>query len=75
MHPGGNRVYSGDPGDEQPRSEAERVANWRLETLLESGYPVELAERLAGDHTVDLHSAVDLLQAGCPAETAAAILV
>lgn len=56
-------------------TEAERVVAWRLRTLLESGYPVELAETIADSVEVDLHRAVDLVASGCSPETAARILL
>ncbi len=38
------------------------VEGWRLRTLLEAGYPLKDAERLARDKDIDLHRAVDLAQ-------------
>jgi hypothetical protein len=55
-------------------SEPARVESWRLHILLEAGYPVHLAERLAGSE-VDLHNAVELLTRGCDPPTAAEILL
>jgi hypothetical protein len=55
-------------------NEPSRVESWRLHVLLEAGYPVPLAERLAGSE-VDLHSAVELLRRGCEPATAAEILL
>jgi hypothetical protein len=61
---------------EAPRNENEpaRVESWRLHILLEAGYPVHLAERLAGSE-VDLHHAVELVTRGCDPVTAAEILL
>ena len=59
---------------EQPQSEREKVESWRLHVLIEAGYPLPLAERLAGSG-VDLHTAVELLERGCRAEIAAEILL
>jgi hypothetical protein len=56
-------------------TEAEKVEAWRLETLLEAGCPVAIAEQLAHAGDVDLHQAADLLAHGCPAELAAEILL
>lgn len=56
-------------------SEAEKVEAWRLHELLRAGYPVALAEKLAADHQVDLHQALELPQAGCPYRLAAEILL
>lgn len=55
-------------------SERSKVESWRLHVLMEAGYPLPLAERLAGSE-VDLHHAVELLEAGCSPETAAEILL
>ena len=42
--------------------------------LIEAGFPLPLAERIAGS-SVDLHRAVELLGQGCSPETAAEILL
>ena len=42
--------------------------------LLQAGYPLRLAERLAKSRA-DLHTAVDILDRGCTPHTAARILV
>jgi hypothetical protein len=55
-------------------NEPARVESWRLHILLEAGYPVHLAERLAGSE-VDLHNAVEMLKRGCDPTTAAEILL
>lgn len=55
-------------------NEPAKVESWRLHTLLEAGYPVHLAERLAASE-VDLHVAVELLRQGCEPATAAEILL
>jgi hypothetical protein len=56
------------------RDERAKVESWRLHVLIEAGYPVALAERLAHSE-VDLHRAVELLESGCRPETAAEILL
>jgi hypothetical protein len=56
------------------QSDREKVASWRLHQLMEAGYPVYLAERLAQSN-VDLHRAVELLRRGCDARVAAEILL
>jgi len=58
----------------EPQTERAKVESWRLHVLIEAGYPLPLAERLAGSEA-DLHIAVDLVSAGCRAETAAEILL
>ena len=55
-------------------NEPARVESWRLPVLLEAGYPVHLAERLAASE-VDLHDAVALVKSGCDHTTAAEILL
>jgi len=55
-------------------SERSKVESWRLHVLMEAGYPLPLAERIAGSEA-DLHRAVELLTAGCMPETAAEILL
>jgi hypothetical protein len=57
-----------------PESEHEKVVSWRLHVLVEAGYPSDLAQRLARSEA-DLHSAVELVLAGCTHETAADILL
>jgi hypothetical protein len=59
---------------EPGQDERAKVHGWRLHVLLEAGYPVEVAERLA-DSEVDLHSAVGLVEQGCSPDVAAAILL
>jgi class 3 adenylate cyclase len=59
---------------EHHQSEREKIAGWRLHVLVEAGYPVHLAERLAHSE-VDLHRAVDLVHQGCDATVAAEILL
>jgi len=58
----------------QPQGEANAVATWRLEVLLEAGYQVDLAERIAASDA-DLHLAVALVGEGCPPRLAAEILL
>ena len=59
---------------ENPQSEREKVESWRLHVLIEAGYPLPLAEKLA-DSEADLHAAVELVGSGCGHETAARILL
>jgi len=51
-----------------------KVESWRLHVLVEAGYPVPLAERVAHSNA-DLHQAVGLVRAGCAPELAAEILI
>jgi hypothetical protein len=54
--------------------EQSKVESWRLHVLMEAGYPLHLAERLAATE-IDLHRAVELLRQGCEPTTAAEILL
>jgi hypothetical protein len=56
------------------QSERAKVESWRLHVLIEAGFPLPLAERIAGSEA-DLHRAVALLRSGCSPETAAEILL
>jgi hypothetical protein len=55
-------------------SERSKVESWRLHVLIEAGYPLGLAERLAASEA-DLHVAVELVANGCAHATAADILL
>ena len=55
-------------------SETSKVEGWRLHVLMEAGYPLPLAEKLAGSEA-DLHRAVELVGLGCAPETAVEILL
>ncbi len=56
-------------------SERAKVESWRLHVLIEAGYPLPLAEKLAAALDADLHEAVALLAKGCDHRTAAEILL
>jgi hypothetical protein len=56
------------------QDERSKVESWRLHILIEAGYPLGLAERLAVSEA-DLHTAVELVVQGCTPETAAEILL
>ena len=59
---------------EHDGNERSKVESWRLHVLMEAGYPLPLAEKLAGSEA-DLHRAVELVAIGCTPETAAEILL
>jgi hypothetical protein len=61
--------------DLQVETEGERIERWRAEELERAGYAALDAAELAGRPDVDLHLAVELLQRGCPTETALRILL
>jgi hypothetical protein len=54
--------------------ERSKVESWRLHVLIEAGYPLPLAERLAASEA-DLHMACEIVNLGCAPETAAEILL
>ena len=54
--------------------ERSKVESWRLHILIEAGYPLSLAERLAVSEA-DLHLACEMLGYGCKPETASEILL
>ena len=55
--------------------EPDAVFEWRLEALLRAGYPRAQARLLAAAPQIDLREAERLLAQGCPASTAAKILL
>ena len=59
---------------EHDQSEREKVAGWRLHVLIEAGYPLPIAEKLALSDA-DLHTAVELVGQGCAPRIAAEILL
>ena len=59
---------------EPDRGESSKVESWRLHVLMEAGYPLPLAERMAHSEA-DLHTAVELVRKGCEPKTAAEILL
>ena len=58
----------------ETHDERVKVESWRLHVLMEAGYPIPLAERVAHS-SADLHRAVALVRAGCTPELAAEILI
>jgi hypothetical protein len=50
------------------------VVGWRREQLVESGFPLPLAARLAEDAHYDLHALIELVERGCPPDLAARIM-
>jgi hypothetical protein len=61
--------------EEQDQDERGKVESWRLHVLIEAGYPLPLAERVA-QSGADLHEAVELVgRRGCSPEIATQILL
>lgn len=56
-------------------TELDRVEHWRAEELVRAGYDPSDAVALAARHDIDLHLAVELVEQGCPYETAIEILI
>ena len=52
-----------------------RVLVWRFNQLCRSGFELELATTIATRLDVDLHAAINLVERGCPPETAGRILL
>jgi hypothetical protein len=60
---------------EPDHDERGKVESWRLHVLLDAGYPLPIAERLAQSEA-DLHAAVELIvRRGCTPDVAAQILL
>jgi hypothetical protein len=52
----------------------DEVVRWRRERLIESGFPVKVAARLAEDARYDLHALIELVEHGCRPELAIRIV-
>jgi hypothetical protein len=50
------------------------VVSWRRDQLAASGFPLPLAAGVAGDLRYDLHALIELVERGCPPDTAVRIL-
>lgn len=57
-----------------PERERDTVRHWRRRQLVESGFPIPLALRLADDPRYDLHALIELVERGCRPELAVRIL-
>ena len=47
---------------------------WRVRRLVNAGFPVQEAQRLARSERLDLHRLLELVDRGCPPHLAARIL-
>jgi hypothetical protein len=56
-------------------TDAVGVLRWRIDVRLRAGFDFEQAATVAAHVDVDLHRAVELIDRGCPTETAIRILV
>jgi len=61
--------------EEIVETELERVERWRAGELMRAGYDAAGATALAARLDIDLHTATDLLESGCPADLALQILL
>jgi hypothetical protein len=50
------------------------VTSWRRDRLVEAGFALPLASRLARDPRYDLHALIELVEQGCPPDLALRIL-
>jgi hypothetical protein len=50
------------------------VTSWRRDRLVDAGFPLPTATRLARDPRYDLHALIGLVEQGCPPELALRIL-
>jgi hypothetical protein len=50
------------------------VVRWRREQLVEAGFSLPVAARLAKNPHYDLHALIELTERGCPCELAVRIL-
>jgi hypothetical protein len=53
---------------------ASDVVRWRRARLVEAGFPLPRAARLARDPRYDLHALIELVEGGCPPELAMSIV-
>lgn len=72
--PGGEQMAETTETPVEFGGEQAKVEGWRLHVLIEAGFPLALAERLAASGA-DLHTCVDLLRQGCSPITATEILL
>jgi hypothetical protein len=52
----------------------DEVVRWRREQLVESGFPLALAARVAKNTDYDLHALIELVERDCPPDLAVRIL-
>jgi hypothetical protein len=55
-------------------SQEVRIASWRRDRLVDAGFPLPLAARIAGDARYDLHALIELAERGCAPALAVRIL-
>jgi hypothetical protein len=52
----------------------DQLGSWRRDQLVRSGFPHDLATRVARDARFDLHALIELVERGCPPDLAVRIL-
>ena len=52
----------------------DETVSWRRQRLVQAGFPLPLAARLAKDPRYDLHALIELTAWGCPPELAVRIM-
>lgn len=60
--------------DDLDRGEWEHLVAWRIRRLLELGVPVDAADLLASDRSLDWHRVETLIRGGCDPKLAARIV-
>ncbi|HEY5661173.1 MAG TPA: hypothetical protein VIR59_10325 [Gaiellaceae bacterium] len=50
------------------------MTSWRRDRLVEAGFALPVASKLARDTRYDLHALIELVEDGCPPELALRIL-
>ena len=55
------------------QADEEQVVAWRREQLVEAGFSLPLAARVANDPRYDLHALIELVERGCVPELAVRI--
>jgi hypothetical protein len=56
------------------QADEEQVVAWRREQLVEAGFSLPLAARVASESRYDLHALIELAEHGCDPELAVRIL-
>jgi hypothetical protein len=60
--------------EQSDRRRSAEIVSWRRRQLLDSGFPLALARRVANDPAYDLHALIELVERGCPPALAVRIL-
>jgi hypothetical protein len=55
-------------------AEGVQLLTWRRDQLAASGFPLPLASRIARDSRYDIHTLIELVERGCPADLAVRIV-